>query len=119
MKKVFIFVITLMFIFAITACGGSGEDSSSKIDPDAVVTVEKYHELQDAAWSKMSCEEMEQFLGVRAVIDEKRTEEWGEGYLVADFPGPDSSSNLHVLFSQGEDGKWKTSSLSTTGVLSQ
>ena len=117
-KKFFVILTVIAMCFAFTACGDSGTSKEDKpeIDPDAKVTLEKYEELREAKWSDMSMEEMEQFLGVKAVVDEDRTKEWGDGYIVADFPGPDSGSGLHVLYKK-VDGKWGTASMSPTGAL--
>ena len=66
----------------------------------------------------MSPEEMEQFLGVKYVEDEESTKDWGDGYLVVDFPGPDDDSRLHVLFKDEEgDGNMTATSMSPTGQL--
>lgn len=117
-KKFFVILTVIVMCFAFTACGDSGtsKEDKTEIDPDAKVTLEKYEELREAKWSDMSMEEMEQFLGVKAVVDEERTKEWGDGYIVADFPGPDSGSSLHVLYKK-VDGKWGTASMSPTGAL--
>ena len=61
---------------------------------------------------------MEEFLGVKYVVNEESTEDWGEGYLVVDFPGPDEESSLRVLFKADDAGKFTPSSLSANGQLS-
>ena len=60
---------------------------------------------------------MEEFLGVKYVVNEESTEDWGEGYLVVDFPGPDEESSLRVLFKADDTGKFTPSSLSANGQL--
>lgn len=118
-NKLLIVMMIIVISMAFTACGDAQEDSAANLDPDAVVTLDKYYELKEADWGNMSFEEMQGFLGVRGVVDEERTAEWGDGYLVVDFPGPDENSSLHVLYSQDDDGEWGSSSMSTTGVLAE
>lgn len=113
MKKLLLVLLMGVMICSFTACGG-GNDG---IDPDATVTVEQYDALMadDARW-EMSCEELEQYLKVKSIVDEDSTKSWGEGYLVVDFPGPDEKSKIHVLFKE-KDGKQTVSSYSPTGVF--
>ena len=66
----------------------------------------------------MTPEEMEKYLGVKYVEDEESTKDWGDGYLVVDFPGPDENSYIHVLFKDADgSGKYTPASISPTGQL--
>lgn len=109
-KKLLMIGMVVVMAMAFTACGGGAESNP-------VVTPELYAELSDASWGDMTFEEMEEFLGVEGVVDEDSTESWGEGYLVVDFPGPDDSSVLHVLYQDDGTGEMKACSLSVTGQL--
>lgn len=123
MKKLFMMVAALVLCFGLAGCGGSGSGDGDKakddgIDPNATVTLEQYQKLCDEEWNKMTPEDMEKYLGVKYVEDEDSTKDWGEDYLVVDFPGPDDDSYLHVLFKDKDgDGNKTATSLSTTGQL--
>ena len=118
-KKLLMIVMAMVLCFALAACGGGGDkEKVDGIDPNATVTKEQYDKLSDSKWYEMSPEEMEQFLGVKYVEDEESTKDWGDGYLVVDFPGPDDDSRVHVLFKDKEgDGNMTATSLSPTGQL--
>lgn len=118
-KKVLMFVMAIALCFTLVACGGNGDNrKNDDIDPNATVTKEQYIKLKESNWSDLTPEEMERFLGVRYVENEESTKDWGEGYLVVDFPGPDEKSYLRVLFKDKEgDGKMTPSSISATGEL--
>ena len=110
-KKVIVVLAALIMVFGFAACGGGGGDN--------YVTPEKYLELRDADWPNMEQAEMEDFLGVKGVIDEESTDNWGEGYEVIDFPGVDDDSYLHVLFQQNDDGSWRCASIQPLGELAE
>lgn len=116
-------IVTVIFFIAVSlaACGGggSGEGESSGIDPEATLSVERYEELLAEEWYSMSYEEIQEFMGVAGVVDEEGTADWGEGYLVVDFPGPNEDSYVHGLFKEDEEGILKVSSLSGTGAFNQ
>ena len=117
-KKVLMVVIAIALCFTLVACGGNGDNKKNDgIDPNATVTKEQYVKLCEGNWSDLTPEEMEQFLGVRYVEDEEATKDWGDGYLVVNFPGPDENSYLHVLFKERDNGKMTPSSMSATGEL--
>lgn len=129
-KKIFLIVMIMILCFSLIACGSEkddtqagepdvsvSEETDNGIDPNATVTKEKYSELRNSKWSELTPEEMEQFLGVKYVEDVESTEDWGEGYLVVDFPGPDENSFVHVLFKSDETGKMTGTSMSATGQL--
>lgn len=116
-KKLLMVGVTAAVAMTLTACGGSGE-AGGESAADPVVTPEMYAELEAAAWDDMTFEEMEEFLGVEGVVDEGGTASWGEGYLVADFPGPDDESSVHVLYKENAEGEMNACSLSPTGQLS-
>lgn len=119
MKKFFVVCMMTLLVLAMTACGNNGGAEKAP-EPDntaKTVTAEQYNALGEANWGDMDQAEMEEFLGVKGVVDEERTEDWGEGYLVVDFPGPDEASYVHVLFSQDDDGQWSASSISAVGEL--
>ena len=107
-KKLLMIVMAMVLCFALAACGGGGDkEKDDGIDPNATVTKEQYDELSDSKWYEMSPEEMEQ-----------STKDWGDGYLVVDFPGPDDDSRVHVLFKDKEgDGNMTATSMSPTGQL--
>ena len=89
-KKHFKRVVMVIFVLVLAfSFAGCGD----KINPNNYVTVEKYEELRAA--------------------------DWGEGYTVVDFPGPDTDSYLHVLFGTDDDGKESASSMSPTGKLAE
>lgn len=111
-KRVVMVIFVLMLAFSFAGCG-------DKINPNNYVTVEKYEELRAADWGDMSFKEMEKFLDVQGIVDEEGTADWGEGYTVVDFPGPDTDSYLHVLFGTDDDGKESASSMSPTGKLAE
>lgn len=113
MKKLLIVLMAMIMAFAMASCGGGGGEESG----NDYVTPEMYAELSESDWMSMGQEEMEEFLGVAGTVDEESTETWGEGYVVVDFPGVDSDSYLHVLFSQNDDGSWKCSSMQPLGEL--
>lgn len=115
-KKLLMVGVTAAVAMTLTACGGSSEAGGESV-ADPVITPEIYAELEAAAWGDMTFEEMEEFLGVKGVVDEEGTESWGEGYLVADFPGPDDESRVHVLYKEDADGEMTACSLSPTGQL--
>ena len=100
-------LVVVMMSFCLVGCGGK----------DEVVTASKYQELRQTAWTTMSPTEMEEFLGVKYVENADATEMWGEGYLVADFPGEDEDSKLHVLFAENDDGTWRTCSMQPIGKV--
>ncbi len=114
LKRSLAIIAALMLMLSFAGCG-----AEEGIDPNNYVTAEKYAELTAADWGSMSYEEMQEFLDVQGVVDEEGSESWGEGYIVADFPGPDEDSRLHVLFSPNEDGTESASSISPTGVLAE
>ncbi len=90
----------------------------SHISWNLLVSKEQYQQLSEDNWSEMTPEEMEQYLGVKYVENKESTEDWGEGYLVVDFPGPDEDSCLRVLFKDKEgNGKMTPSSMSPSGQL--
>lgn len=107
LKRAIMIVAVLVLMLGLASCGG-----------DKYVTVDKYNELSAADWSHMSQEDMEKFLGVKGVVDEEDTANWGEGYAVVDFPGPDEDSYLHVLFKEYDTG-WGASSMSPVGALAE
>lgn len=111
-KRVVMVIFVLVLAFSFAGCG-------DKINPNNYVTVEKYEELRAADWGGMSFKEMEKFLDVQGIVDEEGTADWGEGYTVVDFPGPDTDSYLHVLFGTDDDGKESASSMSPTGKLAE
>lgn len=118
-KKLLMLVMTMVLCFALAACGGDGDkETDNGIDPNATITKEQYEQLSEDNWNKMTPEQMAQYLGANYVVDEESTKDWGEGYLVVDFPGPDEESYLHVLFKDKEgDGKLTPASMSPTGQL--
>ncbi len=118
-KKLLMFVMAMVLCFALAACGGGGDkEKDDGIDPNATVTKEQYDKLSndDAKWD-MTPEDMEKYFGVKYVEDEESTKDWGDGYLVVDFPGPDENSYIHVLFKDDGDGRYTPSSISPTGQL--
>lgn len=115
-KKLLVVGMVAVVAMTFTACGGNSE-GGGEIADDAVVTPDMYAELEAAEWGEMTFEEMEEFLGVKGVIDEEGTASWGEGYLVADFPGPDEESSVHVLYKDDGSGEITACSLSPTGQL--
>ena len=127
-RKFLLFIIAMLLCLSLAACGDGdkkNEDESNvksevteKEEENAVLTKEKYDELRNTEWRDFTPEEMEEFLGVKYVVNEESTEDWGEGYLVVDFPGPDEESSLRVLFKADDTGKFTPSSLSANGQLS-
>ena len=116
-KKLLMFVMTMVLCFALAACGGGGDkEKDDGIDPNATVTKEQYDKLSndDAKWD-MTPEDMEKYFGVKYVEDEESTKDWGDGYLVVDFPGPDEKSYIHILFKDDGSGKYTPSSINPNG----
>lgn len=125
-RKFLLFIIAMLLCLSLAACGDGdkkNEDESNvksevtEKEENAVLTKEKYDELRNTEWRDFTPEEMEEFLGVKYVVNEESTEDWGEGYLVVDFPGPDEESSLRVLFKADDTGKFTPSSLSANGQL--
>ena len=126
-RKFLLFIIAMLLCLSLAACGDGdkkNQDESNansavteKEEENAVLTTEKYDELRNTEWQDFTPEEMEEFLGVKYVVNEESTEDWGEGYLVVDFPGPDEESSLRVLFKADDTGKFTSSSLSANGQL--
>lgn len=118
-KNLLMIIMAMVMCFSFAACGGGGNDEKDDgIDPNATMTKEQYQQLSEDNWSEMTPEEMEQYLGVKYVENKESTEDWGEGYLVVDFPGPDEDSFLRVLFKDKEgNGKMTPSSMSSSGQL--
>lgn len=127
-RKFLLFIIAMLLCLSLAACGDGdkkNEDESNvktevtekKEEENAVLTKEKCDELRNTEWQDFTPEEMEEFLGVKYVVNEESTEDWGEGYLVVDFPGPDEESSLRVLFKADDAGKFTPSSLSANGQL--
>ena len=129
-KKVLIAIMVMLLCFTYAACGGNEakdgssdssaavtEEQNDGIDPNATLTKEKYEQLRKDKWNEMTPKEMEKYLGVKYVEDKEATEERGEGYLEVDFPGPDETSYLHVLFKDKGDGKMTPASMSASGQL--
>ena len=117
-KNLLMIIMAMVMCFSFAACGGGGNDEKDDgIDPNATITKEQYQQLREDNWSEMTPKEMEQYLGVK-YVENKETEDWGEGYLVVDFPGPDEDSFLRVLFKDKEgNGKMTPSSMSPSGQL--
>lgn len=127
-RKFLLFIIAMLLCLSLAACGDGDkknenesnvktEVTEKKEEENAVLTKEKYDELRNTEWRDFTPEEMEEFLGVKYVVNEESTEDWGEGYLVVDFPGPDEESSLRVLFKADDTGKFTPSSLSANGQL--
>lgn len=115
-KKIIVLLTIVAMCFGFVACGAKDDG----IDPNATLTVEQYQKYttEENRWD-MSLEEMEQYFQVKAKVDEEGTKSWGDGYIVADFPGPDEDSYVHFLFKKYDDGKWGVSSVSPVGEFAK
>lgn len=107
-KKILALLMAGMLCLSMTACS---------LNRDEYVSLDKYLELtaNEKMW-EMTPDQMADFLNVDYIVDERSTNDWGDGYLVVDFPGEDSITGIHVIFSNlNETGKMAPLSLNPTG----
>ena len=52
------------------------------------------------------------YFGKEGVVDEERSADWGEDYLVVDYYNDDETGYIHFLFKKNDDGIYMPSSIS-------
>ena len=110
-KRVLAVMLALVFALCFTACGGGGGGSADE-KAGAPVTQETYDALTEGDWADMSLEDYNEYFGKEGVVDEERSADWGEDYLVVDYYNEDETGYIHFLFKKNDDGVYMPSSIS-------
>lgn len=127
--------IAMICVLAITCIGlaGCGDKSSDKKDSkqpkkkvekkvekkeygNTCVTKDMYDNIPDDKWPKMTVEDFNEYFDCEGKLNKERTDSWGPGYKVYEWPGDKENSGITILFKdKDKNGKYLPSSISPYG----